>query len=113
MGVFGLFDFLRAKQCVDGRVSKPRVSVVHQVLHGAAQDAFDPAARQIRQAIGREKGETVFNGVLVAQAGGKGRGGLCADAIAVGTVVLDEGLLAGAQGGKLGFCRLTKRANIA
>ena len=75
LGVFGLVDFFRAEQCVDGHLSKPRAFVVHQLFHRAPQDAFDPAPRQIRQAIGREKGKTVFNGVLVAQAGGKGSGG--------------------------------------
>ena len=48
---------------------------VGEFPRGLAQHALHTAAGQIRQAVGVEKGEAVFQRVLVAQAGGEGGGG--------------------------------------
>ena len=107
LGIFGDINFFRAEQGVDGLVGKAVSPFLTQILHRPAQNALDTAAGQIREAVGCQESKAVFNGVFIAQAGGKGRCGLGADAVGVCAVVGVQSVLAGAQGFNLleGCCR--------
>ena len=79
VGVAGVVTFAGAEQGSDGGVGPDdfgavRAPVVGQFFGGAAQHALEPAAGQIRQAVGVEEGEAVFQRMFVAEPGGE-RGG--------------------------------------
>ena len=59
-------DFLRAEQGLNELFSKRTLTLSHQLLHGATQDAFDTTPSKIREPIWRKKGKAVFDWVFIA-----------------------------------------------